>query len=69
MLERSRRMSQRIVFGIGFLAAVVGVLIALVAFKIGIIFVTLGVLTMLGVVLPKRKDGPRIWQSEQGKAI
>jgi len=69
MLERSRRMSQRIVFGIGFLAAVVGVLIALVAFKIGIIFVALGVLTMLGVVLPKRKDGPRIWQSEQGKAI
>jgi hypothetical protein len=69
MVERSRRMSQRIVFGIGFLAAVVGVLIALVAFKIGVIFVVLGVLTMLGVVLPKRKDGPRIWQSEQGKAV
>jgi hypothetical protein len=69
MVERSRRMSQRIVFGIGFLAAAIGVLIALVAFKIGIIFVVLGVLTMLGVVLPKRKDGPRIWQSEQGKAI
>ena len=69
MVERSRRMSQRVVFGIGVLAAVVGVLIALVALKIGIIVVVLGVLTMLGVVLPNRKDGTRIWQSDQGTAI
>lgn len=61
-------MSPRIVFGIGLLAAVVGVLISFVTMKIGIIVVAIGAWTMLGTVLPKRKDGTRIWQSDQGKA-
>ena len=68
MVERGRRISPRIELGIGLLVAVVGVLISLIAMKAGIIVIVLGALITLGTILPKRKDGTRIWQSDQGKA-
>jgi hypothetical protein len=77
MIERRSRISRRTEFLIGLGVALVGVAGILVAvateaggvFKGGLVIVALGVLAMLGIVLPRRKDGTRIWQSDQGKAI
>jgi hypothetical protein len=59
---------------IGFLIALVGVLTVVVGIAVdtrwvwivGVVVAVLGALAVIGMVLPKRDDGTRIWQTDQG---
>jgi hypothetical protein len=77
MVVRDRRLNPRTEFLIGLMVVLVGVLISVVGVAVdtggvlttGLVVLALGMLATLGVILPKRNDGTRIWQTEQGKAI
>jgi hypothetical protein len=72
-----RRLRPRTEILIGLAVVLVGGLITVVGvavdaggvLKVGLVVLALGVLATLGVILPKRSDGTRIWQTDQGKAV
>jgi hypothetical protein len=74
MVGQRPRMSPRTELFIGILIALVGALAVVVGVAVdarwvwvaGIVIVVLGALAVIGMVLPKRDDGTRIWQTDQG---
>ncbi len=77
MVQLPSRIRPRTEFFIGLLIALVGVLTVGVGVAVdtrwvwivGVVVLVLGTLTVIGMALPKRDDGTRIWQTDQGKAI
>jgi uncharacterized membrane protein HdeD (DUF308 family) len=77
MVQRESRIRPRTELFIGLLITLVGVLMVVVgvavdtrwAWIIGVAVLVIGILAVLGLLLPKRDDGTRIWQTDQGKAI
>ena len=74
MLMRDRRLTPRTEFLIGLVVVLVGVLVTGIGvaveagslLKAGLVVLGLGVLALLGMILPRRNDGTRIWQTDQG---
>jgi uncharacterized membrane protein HdeD (DUF308 family) len=68
------RMSRRTELFIGFLIALGGLLAVVVGVAVdvrwvwvaGIVISVLGAFSVIGMLLPKRDDGTRIWQTDQG---
>jgi hypothetical protein len=76
MVEGTRRMTPRTEFLIGLAGALVGVLTIVVArvvdaqwvLIVGIVLVVLGAFTTIGTLLPARKRGTRLWETDPGSA-
>jgi uncharacterized membrane protein HdeD (DUF308 family) len=77
MADQRFQLRPRTEFLIGLLIALTGVLTTAVGIAAdvrgiwvaGVVVLVLGVLAMIGMLLPRRKDGTRIWQTDQGKAV
>jgi uncharacterized membrane protein HdeD (DUF308 family) len=77
MVGQRPRMNRRTELFIGLLIALAGALTLVVGIAVdtrwvwvaGIVISVLGALAVIGMLLPRRDDGTRIWQTDQGKAI
>jgi hypothetical protein len=77
MVERVPRIRPRTEFLVGLAIVLVGAvalaggLVAGVGWiqRTGIVVLLLGLLALVGMALPRRDDGTRIWQTDQGKAV
>jgi uncharacterized membrane protein HdeD (DUF308 family) len=76
MVGQRSRMSPRTEFFIGLLITLVGVLAVVVGVAVdarwvwvaGIVIAVLGAFAVIGMVSPRRHDGTRIWQTDQGSS-
>jgi hypothetical protein len=77
VVERAGRITPRAEFFIALAGTLIGVFTIVVARLVdarpvliaGVVLVIFGAFATVGPLLPKRKTGTRIWETDQGKAI